>query len=175
MAVKLERRKHSRGIFAGRVQLARTPSDVLDANPVNVSDAGICLRIKELLEVSSRVQVRLFASAKQPPRTCDGRVAWVVQRLDLRSSPPFLYDVGVEFLKAAVAQTNGRLKWEPIVVAQRRYTPSIQRDLAGGDPWHLVVRVDGAPCFAKRFGMLRDAREAWEKFQRDVMRREARS
>ena len=106
MAILQERRKRARGSFPGRVQITLPLSGVLEANPVNFSEGGMCLRLKEALEVSARVQLRLFAEAKKRPLTCAGRVAWVVQRLDLRSAPPFLFDVGIELVnpQSAVRQ-----------------------------------------------------------------------
>jgi len=84
------------------------------ADSVNFSEGGLCLRLRELLEVRSlvRLQVSSFLRENEPLRAktdalrgrravqCTGRVAWVIQRLDLRDSPPFLYDVGIEFVKA---------------------------------------------------------------------------
>lgn len=197
MAVMQERRKRARGPFAGRVQVscareARSvdPHTNMVGVGVNLSEGGMCLRLKEALEVSARVQLRLFAQAKKRPLTCAGRVAWVVQRLDLRTRAPFVYDVGVEFVKPPLmvrqvvgtlarpvirpALANGRAPLEPAVVGERRYLPSLQREPGAGEPWHLVVRVDGVPCFAKRFASQRAAFQAWGVFQRHMNIREAR-
>ena len=208
MATMQERRKRPRGVFPGRVQLSLFPSGLLDASPLNLSEGGICLRLKQALEVSARVQVRLFAKAGKQPHTCAGRVAWVVERLDLRTTPLSVYDVGVEFVKPVSrlrqlttdrstpttkrVAANGRASLEPVMIHDRRYIPSLQRELPAQrrpsgpsgvpepvrvparDSWHLIVRVDGAPCFAKRFASQREAIGAWGTCQRQLMRREAR-
>ncbi len=190
MPILREHRKRPRGPFPGRVQITLPSAGLLDTSPVNFSEGGLCLRLKETLEISAQVRLRLFAQAKRQPLTCDGRVAWVVQRLDLRPAPPFVYDVGVEFVKppsrlkqwttdvseppVAMGRANGRARLEPAVIAQRRYVPSLQRELSSREPWHLIVRVDGSPCFAKRFASQHEAVGAWGAWQRQLMRREAR-
>lgn len=187
MPILQERRKRARGPFLGRVQITLPLSGVLETSPVNFSEGGMCLRLKEALEVSARVQLRLFAEAKKRPLTCAGRVAWVVQRLDLRTAPPYLYDVGVEFVRPSTflkpftpeiakpfetrGPANGRAALEPAIMQNRRYVPSMQREPAARGPWHLIVRVDGTPCFAKRFASQREALGAWGNFQRQMQKR----
>ncbi len=180
-----EHRKRARGPFGSRVQVAVPPAArAMEANSVNLSEGGMCLRLKEVLEVNARVQLRLFAQAKKRPLMCAGRVAWVMQRLDLRARAPFVYDVGVEFVKPPLTLrqvtstltrpvlrptvVNGRMPLEPTLVGERRYLPTLQREPAAGGSWHLVVRVDGVPCFAKRFRSQQDASRAWGAFQRQV-------
>ena len=63
---------------------------------VNLSEGGLCLRLQEALEVKSLVRLQVRKGRK--PVRCTGRVAWVIQRLDLRTAPPFLFDVGIEFV-----------------------------------------------------------------------------
>ncbi|MBI1992263.1 MAG: PilZ domain-containing protein, partial [Candidatus Omnitrophica bacterium] len=80
------------------------PQGAVPAHSINVSEGGLCVRLEETLEVRSLVRLQLTpvegsgSGRGQRPMECAGRVAWVIQRLDLRSAPPFLFDVGVEFV-----------------------------------------------------------------------------
>lgn len=183
LAAPLDRRAAPRVDFQGRVEVApRASASRLSASSVNLSEGGICVRLEETLELHARVLLRMFAAGAQKPLECAGQVAWVVQRLDLRAAPPFLYDVGVQFLKpssrlrqwlvrtglgrrpAAPRAAGGRL--QPAAVRGRWYVPSLEKESSARMAWHLVIRVDGAPCFSCRYPTQREAREAWRQFQR---------
>ncbi len=161
---------------------------------VNVSSGGVCLRLEETpLEVRSLVRMQLSSEATQALRRsrmveCTGRVAWVVQRLDLRESPPFLFDVGIEFVEPPAtlrrlfsfeAASNGRViepapsgkALPPAVLHQRTYAPRLQRELRGPLRWHLIVSVDGIPCFSGRYPSERAALTAWTSFKRHHARK----
>ena len=178
------------------------PSLALDPNGVNVSEGGVCLRLAEALEVRSLVRLRLTAAMRARSRAghspqslrCTGRVAWVTQRLDLRDAPPFLYDIGIEFvdpspllrrllaqfgaglsaLGAAAAQpaaavlrsgaVDGTL--ESTLIRGRRLLASLRREVRPSPRWHLTVSIDGVPCFSHRYGTERQAKDAWAKVKR---------
>jgi hypothetical protein len=114
---------------------------------------------------------------------CTGRVAWVIQRLDLRDIPPFLYDVGIEFvdppplLRQFIARNGGaplikrraqatERHLEPAILHGRCFTPRLTREHGPGLPWHLVVAVDGVPCHSGRHASERAAVADWEAFRR---------
>jgi hypothetical protein len=179
----VEHRKAPRVDFQGRVEIQqRAPKSRLAASSVNLSGGGICVRLEEMLELHARVILRMFAERAQKPLECAGQVTWVIQRLDLRTTPPFLYDVGFRFLNpsgrlrqwvsragvgmrpAAARAASSRL--QPTTVRGRGYVPSLEKESSSRMPWHLVVRVDGAPCFSRRYATRREARGAWEQFQR---------
>ncbi|MBI3312601.1 MAG: PilZ domain-containing protein, partial [Candidatus Omnitrophica bacterium] len=112
-----ERRKISRVGFERRIELLIPKLQrCIQANSLNLSEGGLCLRIHETLEIRSSVMLRLFAQPRRKPLECKGRITWVVQRRDLRDAPPFLYDVGVEFidpparLRAIVSKVGLTLK-----------------------------------------------------------------
>jgi len=186
MAVKSlqERRKVPRVDFLGRVEINLLhPGMRLKASSLNLSEAGICVRLQEALDIHSPVKLRLFAASRKRPLECGGRVAWVVQRLDLRDTPPFVYDVGVEFvdppprLRQLVARTGITVKpkglrpprgnfLQPVWITGRCYVPRVERELSPSVCWHLVVSVEGTPCFSQRFSTGREALEAWHQFKR---------
>ena len=176
-----DRRKIPRLGVQARVQVDLLhPKARLEASSVNLSEQGLCLRLQESLEIRSAIKLRLFTKSSVRPLECSGRVAWVVQRLDLRPTPPFVYDVGVEFVdpsprlrlfassktsvslrRAAAASTR---TLQPAIVQGREYIPRLEHEPAS--TWHLVIRVDSLPCFSRRFPSHRAALRAWEEFKR---------
>jgi len=192
-----ERRAASRLEFQGRVDLemARSPGR-LEATMVNLSQGGLCVRVNEALEVRSSVQLR-FTPARAPTKdgggararavTCAGRVAWVIQRLDLRDQPPFVFDTGVEFanpppmlrrlashgteLAALKPRAVLQRMLEPFLTRGRGFLPRLERSSSRPPRWHLVVSVDGVPCFSAHYPSERAAIAAWAKFKRQQARR----
>lgn len=188
-----EHRKFSRTNGSPRcgINLLR-PQGLVPVNSVNFSDGGLCVRVDEALEVRSLVRLQLSRAIGEAARgsravECTGRVAWVVQRLDLRPIPPFLFDVGIEFidpppaLRAVITQgghrvgavkaqpTQGRLL-ESAVVLGRSFVPRLTRDEHPPRRWHLVVLVDGVPCFSGHYPSAREALLAWAQFRRQQAR-----
>ena len=186
-----DRRKIPRLGVQARVQVDLLhPKARLEASSVNVSEQGLCLRLQESLEIRAALKLRLFTKHSVRPLECSGRVAWVVQRLDLRPTPPFVYDIGVEFVdpsprlrlfasskagvalkRPAAALTAHTL--QPAIVQGREYIPRLDREPAS--TWHLVIRLDGLPCFSRRFPSLRAALKAWEEFKRQGASASSRS
>jgi hypothetical protein len=184
-----ERRRFLRALQPTHVNVnllePRTTSPVTH---VNHSEGGLCLRLEEPLEVRSLVRLQVSAegaeehSDRAPEIT--GRVAWVVQRLDLRNAPPFLFDVGIEFTRPSrlhaltVTQTAAVLARSPrnrvraldaTTIAGRVFMPGLEREAAAR--WHLVISVEGVPCFSGRYATEREALTAWAAFQRQQARR----
>lgn len=168
------------------------------AGSVNFSEHGLCLRVEETLEVRSLIRLqmtptksaRLRLGAK--PLECTGRVTWVVQRLDLRHGPPFLFDVGIEFVDppaplrrvllqqgmggsaAALDSATPRAakKWlVPAAVRGREYIPKLERSTQPGRRWRLVVSVEGVPCFSEHYPSERAAAAGWGRFKRQQAKR----
>lgn len=189
-----ERRKFPRSDSPVRFDVSLLqPEGSIPANPVNVGEGGLCFRLEETLEVRALVRLQLtperLSAARGPrPLECSGRVAWVVQRLDLRSTPPFLYDIGVEFvdpppiLRQWVAQRSGGLMFEkrrilrerrlpPATIRGRLFVPRLEHESNHPSRWHLVVSVDGAPCFSGHYAGERAAVSAWDQFKRRQTRR----
>ena len=162
------------------------------ADHVNLSEGGLCLRVRETLEVRALVQLQLRPAGDAPARRerpvqCTGRVAWVVQRLDLRDVPPFLFDVGIEFVdppplvrqflaRRGVAPLGRSAKpasgrgLEPAQIKGRAFVPRIERGAEESVPWHLIVLVEGVPCFSQHYPSERAARLGWQSFKRQQAR-----
>ena len=158
---------------------------------VNVSEGGLCLRLQDMLEVRSLVRLQLTQERSGVDRErsveCRGRVAWIIQRLDLRDSPPFLFDVGIEFVEPSrmvrrllmqggehlVAETRRLVRvhmLEPLTVRGRSFIPKLEREATQALHWHLIVSADGTPCFSGRYASERAALAAWATFQRQQLK-----
>jgi len=192
-SVTQERRRFPRSAPGARLSVNLVHPYARSVSHVNYSEGGLCLRLDEALEVRSliRFQVAPVRSGEGPRSSrsieCTGRVAWVIQRLDLRSMPPFLFDVGVEFVDPpplmrrliaqratpAPAQARGApaRALEAVVIRGRQFVPRLEREADHPTRWHLVVFVDGAPCFSSRYPSERAALSAWSQFQRQQAKR----
>ncbi len=163
-------------------------SGAIVADGVNLSAGGLCVRLQERLEVRSLIRFQLTrrGAPKSRPVQGTGRVAWVIQRLDLRDMPPFVFDIGIEFvdpppgLQQFVAQRSGRLvsagrataqhHLQPVTIRGRVYVPRLNRQVDHPLPWHLVVTLSETPCFSGHYGSSRAALAAWTTFQRQQHR-----
>ena len=202
-----ERRRFSRVEAPPRlaVDLLLQADHRLSADAVNISKAGLCLRLEERLEVRSLVNLQLTplraGAARNLSRAhareassrggrairCEGRVAWVIQRLDLRDAPPYLFDVGIEFAdppaflrRLMIGRGSRSVSRLPAthavpvasaVIHKREYVPRLERSPGSRLGWHLVISVDGVPCLSERYLSERAAKAAWETFQRRQARR----
>ena len=189
-----ERRRAPRTIVPQRVKVhLLRPGGAAPLVNLNISERGLCVRTAQVVEVRSLVRFKIASAGGRGaqglrPVECTGRVAWVIQRLDLRPEPPLIFDVGLEFVEppaslrqwllrqgveaSAGKRTSGSLRpLEGATVRGRRFTPRLQREVARPPRWHLVVVVDEVPCFSARFVSERAALEAWDEFQRREGRR----
>jgi hypothetical protein len=57
------------------------------------------------------------------------------------------------------------------MIRGRQFIPRLERDAHRPSQWHLVVSVDGAPCFSNRYPSERAALSAWSQFQRQQAKR----
>jgi hypothetical protein len=199
-----ERRRFIRSTLPTRFEINLLNPSALSTTAVNFSEGGLCLRLRQALEVrslirfqltpetSSRTGARPASSDRRAgalragqPVECTGRVAWVIQRLDLRNTPPFLYDVGIEFVdvptslrpllvqqELSLPQDAARVSkvLQTALIRNRRYVPQLTRVSNHDSPWHLIVSLDGNPCFSGHYASERQAREAWAKFRRQQTR-----
>lgn len=189
-----ERRQFTRAAWPAAVGInLLQPSGVGPIDRVNVSEGGLCLRLPAMLEVRSLVRLQLTPGNSLAGRSrrmeCTGRVAWVTQRLDLRDMPPYLFDIGIEFVNLPksvrrwLLQQEGRpagtgrrpgvaqdARLTPVVARGRWFTPRIASDGARQARWHLIITVDETPCFSRRYPTEREALAAWERFRRGQCR-----
>ncbi|MBI2104352.1 MAG: PilZ domain-containing protein [Candidatus Omnitrophica bacterium] len=186
-----ERRKSARQAPPSRFTVHLLQANGATATEgVNVSEGGLCLRLREMLEVRSLVQLQVTpgdgGKGRRPVR-CAGRVTWVMQRLDLRGTPPFVFDTGIEFVNpppglrqrvipaGAGPVTPGRttrsLRLGPAVIRGREYVPRIERSPGSPARWHLVILAEGVPCLSEHYPSERAALAAWTRFRRQRAKR----
>ena len=55
----------------------------------------------------------------------------------------------------------------PTYIRGRKFISQLEREAIQPARWHLVVSVDGVPCFSGRYPSERAARAAWLRFKRD--------
>ena len=190
-----ERRRFLRNELPSRVTVnLLQPTRLVPADGVNVSEGGLCLRLQETLEVRSLVDLQLTPDGarhgvEQKPVRCKGRVSWVVQRLDLRPSPPFVFDVGIEFVDPPsmlrklmvqrgadqapppIRQAVRESRLVPSVIRGRQFIPKLERVEDRPPQWHLVVAIDGVPCLSEHYLSKSDAVAGWDRFKRQQARR----
>ena len=193
--VQQDRRKFPRNDVRPRFEINLVqPPRTIAAGSVNFSEGGLCLRLREILEVRSLIRLQVTPEGGVGERThrpvqCTGRVRWVIQRLDLSDAPPFLYDVGIEFIDppqflrqflghhrvaAGVEQAARAARERSLASAMvhgREFVPHLERTSAKPLPWHLIVMVDGTPCFSHHYASERLALAAWASFRRQEARR----
>lgn len=187
-----ERRKFPRSESPTHLAITLVrPQGTLPASHINFSEGGMCLRLEEMLEVRSTVRLQVTDGASARARRaieCTGRVAWVIQRLDLRDMPPFVFDVGIELidpppmLRQFLTQPSGALTrfkaqgtaektLEPALIKGRQFTPRLERATHPPGRWHLVVLVESVPCFSGHYPSERAALAAWTQFKREQGKR----
>lgn len=192
VSVQQERRKFPRSETRPRFEInLLQPHHPIAAGSVNFSEGGLCLRIREVLEVRSLVRLQVTPEGGERthrPVQCNGRVRWVIQRLDLSAAPPFLYDIGIEFIDppqvlrelmarhgvTPAGERPGRPARGSLAAATihgREFVPRVERTVGRPLPWHLVVSVDGTPCFSHHYASERLALAAWAHFKRQEARR----
>lgn len=180
-----ERRRFLRQDVPERVSVnLLEPSAAGPVTYVNYSEGGLCLRLTQALDVRAVVRMRLRPEdASHRPISLTGRVAWVMQRLDLRTSAP-LFDIGIEFTDAVpkIQQALGRrlagqragTRLEPSSIGGRLFVPQLEKTAAPHGRWHLVVAVESVPCFSGHYDSERAALLAWGKFKSSQARRPAK-
>jgi hypothetical protein len=52
------------------------------------------------------------------------------------------------------------------IVRGRQFIPHLERDPGNTSPWHLIVSVDGVPCFSHRYTSEAAALVGWSQFKR---------
>ena len=172
-----ERRKFLRNEPPPRLTISLLDPQ-LHADHVNISEGGLCLRLAEHLEVRSLVQLEIVPERAPRSVQCTGRVSWVMQRLDLRATPPFLFDVGIEFVNPpralrqwlslpglSRAPASAKL-FAPAAIRGRTFTPRVERGASRSGPWHLVVTVGDVPCFSQHYLSKPAAQRGWATFKR---------
>ena len=179
-----ERRKFNRLDLPEHVSINLLEPDASGpVTHINYSEGGVCLRLTQALEIHTLVRMQLRPEdAAHRSMELTGRVAWVMQRLDLRTAAP-QYDIGIEFTdavpkiqKALGQRLAGRAAsaLAPASLSGRTFVPHVEKVSAPQGRWHLVVAVEGAPCFSGHYESERAVVQAWAKFKSSQARAQAK-
>ena len=186
--VASERRQSRRLTYQGSVEIeAPSRREWISGEGRDLSEGGLSVRLSERFDLHTLVRFRLSTAGVRTPVECLGRVAWTTARLDLRTEPPYPYDMGIEFVKVPAfirrrltrAYLHLRQQQQPPVPAPhlrgvqiggRRYEPSVTYETSPQSSWHLIIRCEDVACYAKRFDSVSAAVAGWKVFRAERIR-----
>lgn len=95
----INKRKFPRAIYKCliTVRVKETPVSIITCTE-NISEGGICVTIKERLELFTILNLVLTLNDGLPPVKCKGKVVWTIKRAELKKEKPQQYDTGIEFV-----------------------------------------------------------------------------
>ena len=189
-----ERRQSRRLPYAGPVQIeAPARNGWISGEGRDLNEGGLSIRLTERLDLHTLVRLRLATGRTRTSVECVGRVAWTTERVDLRPEPPYPYDMGIEFvqvpafIRRRLSHAYQRLREQrasrpPTRVPTLRgaalngryYAPSVTYETTPQPAWHLIVRSEDVPCYARRFTSAAAAVDGWRAFKRECGRTPAR-
>ncbi|NQT07084.1 MAG: PilZ domain-containing protein [Candidatus Omnitrophica bacterium] len=71
---------------------------ILTAQTQNLGMGGLCVMLKEGLDLFKNVGVELLLDDGKSPIRCDGSIVWVVKKNSPKTRDGVSYDIGIEFL-----------------------------------------------------------------------------
>lgn len=93
----LNKRKFPRARYRCKINIRRQPlpPKTITAYTENLGLGGICVIIKEDLQLFRNVEVELFLKNGNPPVACKGGIVWIVKKTGVGGHVN--YDTGIEF------------------------------------------------------------------------------
>ena len=91
-----ERRKFLRALFPCKIKIS-SQGHLLISHTENISIGGIRIMTHENLRYIQRVGIELSIS-KDKKIECEGRIAWVTEKLSPLDGEPVMFDTGIEFV-----------------------------------------------------------------------------
>ena len=79
---------------------------VISTHTENIGIGGICVIIKENIDLFENVQLELLLDDSNLPIRCAGSIVWVIKRTDPKNKAALTYDTGIEFLNINEADKN---------------------------------------------------------------------
>ncbi len=99
----LNQRRFPRASYKCVVKLkTSTGTPLVSAKTENVGLGGICVLLKQGVEVFSPVQIELALEDGKPSLVLEGTIVWVVHRRDLKKGS--FFDTGIEFANITADQ-----------------------------------------------------------------------
>lgn len=72
--------------------------DAILTHTENISIGGVCVILKKDLKMFTPLELELDLLDTQRHIKCDGKIVWVVRRVDTEEIKPSFYDTGIEFI-----------------------------------------------------------------------------
>ena len=96
----MNRRKFPRADYKCLINIKRRGvSKSISAHTENIGAGGICVIIKERLDLFQDIAITLFLDDEKNPVKCSGQVVWVVKKRPEGQEAGCSYDTGIEFVK----------------------------------------------------------------------------
>ena len=64
----------------------------------NIGIGGICVGLKEDLDLFKNVELEVALNDNDSPITCNGSIVWVVKKTGSKNKETMVYDTGIEFI-----------------------------------------------------------------------------
>ena len=121
----LNRRKFPRVNYPCLVVIkkGKTKDDVILTHTENIGIGGVCVILKQNIDVFSEVEVELDLLDLGEHIKCPGKVVWNVQRRPDANKKPSFYDLGIEFRELAAADRKRLDEVVERLVKLRKETP----------------------------------------------------
>lgn len=95
----INKRKFPRASYRCLITVRRKDSPLsIPTCTENIGEGGICITIKDRLELFTTLNLVLTLNDGLPPIKCDGKIVWSIRRGELKKDKPHLYDIGIEFV-----------------------------------------------------------------------------
>lgn len=121
----LNRRKFPRVNYPCLVVLNqhKGSGDVILTHTENIGIGGICIILKQKLDIFSPVEIELDLLDLGDHIRCKGKVVWNVQRQADMNKKPLFYDIGVEFDNLTDSERKRLLEVVDRLVKLRKIAP----------------------------------------------------
>lgn len=94
----IDKRRFPRANFQCLITIRRKGSPIsISTQTENIGAGGICVILKEGLDIFTQVDLALTLPDGLQPVKCTGTIVWVIKRAELKKDRPYLYDTGIEF------------------------------------------------------------------------------
>jgi len=91
----VERRIFPRADFPCKIKII-SKKNILVSHTENISKGGIRVILEEKLNYFEIVSLELFFK-KDEPIKCEGRIAWVIEKMNPLEGQPIMFDTGIAF------------------------------------------------------------------------------
>jgi len=92
-----EKRRFVRADFPCSITIHLPKKKTISSHTENIGAGGLRVIISARLEIGDMVGLEIYLDDK--PITCEGRVVWMIEKVNPISGKTIMYDIGIEFYK----------------------------------------------------------------------------